>query len=325
MRPWFGLLLAVLLIGCQTSAPRPVAAPLDTADALQRLRTLLPGDYDNHEQVLQAARGEGGGRAIAVPHRRETWRLLSADPHATLWLVRLIEPDRTDAPSAVWLYLISAPAEGTHLTLTPYRALDEAAANAAMTEPRFTFVPAQWAELAPCAQKGVWQDSEFRSTADRAACAALVPGLGAAAALLPLSLRLDGERLETVTFADQARGADASTMARRVRWFVGWSAINGGGPLARASNRDWHTRDDLRLGSEGGRVALRWRDGAPSGYSLELERRTYPERKLVVLQLDVIEDASGQVIAYVWSSADARAIGLNLGWLQVGLTSAPAP
>jgi hypothetical protein len=77
---------------------------------------------------------------------------------------------------------------------------------------------------------------------------------------------------------------------------------------------------DLRLSSEGGRVELRWRDGAASGYSLELERTTYAERKLHVLQLNVIDDASGQTIDYVWTDPAAGAIGFNLGWLQVGLT-----
>ena len=77
---------------------------------------------------------------------------------------------------------------------------------------------------------------------------------------------------------------------------------------------------DMRLSSEGGRAELRWRDGAASGYSLELERTTYAERKLRVLQLNVIDDASGQTIDYVWTDPAASAIGFNLGWLQVGLT-----
>jgi hypothetical protein len=72
-------------------------------------------------------------------------------------------------------------------------------------------------------------------------------------------------------------------------------------------------------------VPIRWRDGAPSGYSLELERRSYAERKLSVLQLNVVEDASGQVVDYVWASPQATAIGLNLGWLQVGLTETATP
>ena len=40
--------------------------------------------------------------------------------------------------------------------------------------------------------------------------------------------------------------------------------------------------------------------------------------------LDVIEDANGKTLTYVWADDTAHAIGLNLGWLQVGLHEEPA-
>jgi hypothetical protein len=113
--------------------------------------------------------------------------------------------------------------------------------------------------------------------------------------------------------------AVAPTASAALRTFVGWAAINGGGARARAANDDWHLQNDLRLRVGGGPVPLHWRDGALSGYSLELVRASYPERKLVVLQLNVIEDANGKSITYVWADDKADAIGLNLGWLQVGM------
>jgi hypothetical protein len=210
--------------------------------------------------------------------------------------------------------------------LTPYRAIDPAAAQAAIAEQKksFNFVAAQWAELTPCALSGEWKSTQFNASADVTACSALLPGLGASASLLPLRFTLDADMLRAGTFADQARGAGAGIDARRLRWFSGWAAINGGGPKAQAANQDWHQQNDLRLSSEGGRVPLRWRDGAASGYSLELVRTTYAGRKLSVLQLNVIDDASGQTIDYAWTNPEAQAIGVNLGWLQVGFTQAAA-
>jgi hypothetical protein len=43
-----------------------------------------------------------------------------------------------------------------------------------------------------------------------------------------------------------------------------------------------------------------------------------------VLQLNVIDDASGQTIDYAWTNPEGTAIGVNLGWLQVGLMQAAA-
>jgi hypothetical protein len=315
------VLMLALLAGCQSLPPRGAAAPAD-ADALARLDAVLAGSYDNHEQVQLGATQARAGKALAVPHVREYWNPLSQARGSSLWLWRLESVDAADPVQATWLYLLSA--NGAGVTLTPYRALDPATATRAAKEPgKFRFVAEQWAELAPCVQSGTWQPHRFVATADIGACSALLPGLGASAALLPLRMELDGEVLRTVTFADQARGAQAAIDARRVRWFSGWAAINGGGPKARAGNNDWHLQKDLRLSSEGGRSALRWRDGSASGWSLRLQRMTYAERKLDVLQLDVIDDASGAVLDYAWTNAQATGIGFNLGWLQVGLTQAP--
>lgn len=110
--------------------------------------------------------------------------------------------------------------------------------------------------------------------------------------------------------------------------YSGWVALNGAGAQARAPNDDWHLQNDLRL-ALGQRVPLHWRDGKAAGYSLQLARRDYPERHLIVLQLDVVDDASGKVLAYAWAESNAASIGFNLGWLQVGLqregTPPPAP
>ena len=310
----------VLLSGCQMPAQRSGGAAID-GGALARLDAALAGEYDNHEQVQQAAAKVRAGNAVDVLHLRERWRLLERNRADSLWLWHLHTLDQKTVTDAVWLYRLAAAGDGSRVSLTPYRAIDPAVAKAALANKKndFKFVAAQWAELTPCTQTGEWKNTQFSASADVAACSALLPGLGESASLLPLRLVLDGDMLHAATFADHARGADASVDARRLRWFSGWAAINGGGPKAQAGNQDWHIQKDLRLSSEGGRIPLRWRDGAASGYSLELVRASYPERKLNVLQLNVIDDASGQTLDYVWVNPEATAIGINLGWLQVGV------
>ncbi len=320
MTMWMATTLAVLS-GCQLPPARaPGAAP--NTDAIARLDAALAGDYDNDAQVRQARAGVRAGSQVAVPHLREQWRLLEHGRDHDLWLWHWQSQDQPGTATADWLYRIAATSDGSHIVLTPYRAIDPAATKAALADKNFKFVAAQWAELTPCALTGEWKNAQFSASADASACSALLPGLGESASLLPLHLTLEDDMLHAATFADHARGANAGTDARRLRWFSGWAAINGGGPKAKAENQDWHMQKDLRLSSEGGRIPLRWRDGAASGYSLELMRTTYAERKLSVLQLIVIDDASGQTIDYAWTNPEATAIGVNLGWLQVGMTQA---
>ncbi len=324
MRQCLILAILVLMSGCQMPATR-TAGTAQNGDAAVRLEAVLSGDYDNDEQARQAGAGVRAGTQVAVPHLREQWRLLDRSHDHSLWLWHWQSLDAPATATADWLYRIAASGNG-HVVLTPYRAIDPAAAKAALADAKnFKFVEAQWAALTPCAMTGEWKGAQFNANADSAACSALLPGLGEAASLLPLRLNLDGDMLRASTFADQARGNSAGIDARRLRWFSGWAAINGGGSKAKVVNQDWHTQSDLHLSSEGGRAPLHWRDGAASGYSLELVRATYAERKLSVLQINVIDDASGQVIDYAWTNPEATAIGVNLGWLQVGLTQIVAP
>ena len=322
----FGL---AVLAGCQNLGTGPQharSASGTDAGVLASLTAALPGDYDNHEQVERARAANKSGTGIAPMHVQHSIRVVESARDSVTWLWRLGVPGKT-ASSSIWLLKAQVTTDGHHIRLVPSRPTDTAAAQAqfADTAKAFHFDAAQWAELDPCAQNGQWDGAKFSAAANVESCSALLPGLGQDAALLPLKISIDADMLRVATFADSSRGADAVEEARRVHWYDGWAAINGGGPNAKSDNSDWHLQRDLHLSSEGGRAALHWRDGAPSGYTLELERTSYPERKLSVLQLNVIEDGSGRTITYVWTDPGAGAIGLNLGWLQVGFGPAAAP
>ncbi len=297
---FFLLPAAILLSACQNNPAR--RTPDVAASASQR--AWFDGEYDNHEQVA-------GVDAARVP--RVHFEITPL--HKAGWYVWNVRLSGSGELAATWVMRSLKSVDGT-LQLTPYRAL---AATPALGK---KFDPDQWVALDACALRGAATASGLEVRADLAACTTLAPGIGAAAALLPLSIEHDGDALRVRLYADQARGPDARAEARRVRWYSGWAAINGAGPDARPESKDWHMNRDLRLGNEGGHVVLRWRDGKASGYSLELERATYRDGNVPVVKLSVIEDASGLAIAYAWANPEATRIGINLGWLQVGLDSA---
>lgn len=317
------------MAGCQsvgTTSQHARSLSGNDAGAIASLTTTLSGDYDNHEQVERAKAANKAGTGIAPMHVQHSLRVVETARDSVTWLWRLSVPGKTGS-SSIWLFTAQVAADGHHVRFVPSRPTDTASAQAqfADTTKAFHFEAAQWAALEPCAQSGQWDGAKFSAAANVESCSALLPGLGQDAALLPLRMSIDADMLRVATFADSSRGADAVEEARRVHWYDGWAAINGGGPNAKSDNNDWHLQRDLHLSSEGGRAALHWRDGAPSGYTLELERTSYPERKLSVLQLNVIEDGSGRTITYVWTDPGAGAIGLNLGWLQVGFGPLAAP
>ena len=267
---------------------------------------VLQGDFDNHEQVWLAHEATAG--TIPPPHV-----VVSIEPASqadwSIWHIRL---DAVPPIEATWAMRKSAAQDGRTI-LTPYRALVAAPAAAS------NFDAQQWTPLDGCALQGTLAGGALKTQADAAGCAAIAPGVGAQAALLPLVVEREGEWLRIRLYADQARGADAREDTRRVRWFGGWAAVNGAGPKAGADSSDWHMDRTLRLGSEGGHYALKWRDGTASGYSLTLERLTYRDGNVPVIKLSVVDDSDGHTLAYSWANPEATRIGINLGWVQVGL------
>lgn len=302
--------LGVGLTACQAAPSRHSSSVLTPSETPAG----LAGEYDNHAERWSASDGgKTAQTAIAAPSIHHWLSHPGGDTSLLLW--RVVLPDTTPVQEARWLL------RGEKGGFVPYRPLTAEAEAVFLAKPgaAMRFDEKAWAPLQACTMKPAASRNGLAFAADPTACSALLPGIGATGALLPLRFELINDRLRVVMVADLPRGVDAATLSQRVRWFTGWDALNGGGLKASAENNDWHLHRDLRLHTEGGRTPLRYRDGAASGYSLELARLTYRESGTEVLRLAVIEDASGKTLSYVWTDPDARRIGLNLGWLQVGL------
>ncbi|MDR2013145.1 MAG: hypothetical protein LBQ20_08940 [Rhodanobacter sp.] len=292
MKRIIGLLLLLALGGCgnhrHIGATRSVSVPATAV-----------GTFDNHEQVSR----ERAGTALP-PHVVATIEP-TAQPDWAIWRIHVGQRPELDV-----LWAMHAVDGGVFV---PHRALIALPATGA------SFDPKQWTPLDACALRGTVAATGFKVAADAALCAALIPGIGAQAPWLPLAAEREGEWLHLRLYVDQARGADAREDLRKVVIFSGWAAINGAGPAAAADNTNWHMDRAIRIGSEGGRVPLTWRDGSASGYSLGLERMTYREGNMPVLKLSVIDERNGSTLAYAWANPEATRIGINLGWVQVGL------
>jgi hypothetical protein len=297
--------LVLALAACQTIgrlAPRAASSPANP---------VFTGEYDNHEQVWS---GRESATPVVAPHVVVSIEEMPSGEWST-WHVRL---DATTPLEATWALRRSVAADGS-VVMLPHRASVAAPALGK------AFDAKEWVPLDACTLRGGADASGLHLSANGDACAVLAPGIGAQAALLPLAIERTGEWLRLRLYVDQARGADAREDLRRLQVFGGWAALNGAGPDAAADSNDWHMDRKIRIGSEGGRYPLAFRDGNPSGYSLLLERLTYREGNVPVLKLSVVDDRSGRSLAYSWANPEATRIGLSLGWVQVGLDRATAP
>src|SRR6476646_9322053 len=178
------VLLALSLVGCQNV--RRAATP---SAAAKSAPTVSQGIYDNHEQVWAAHENAPGG--AQPPHVVVTIEP-TGQPDWALWHVHL---DANPPIDATWAIRSVTQSDGAS-SFVPHRPLATPAAAPA-------FDAQQWAALDACTLR-----TPARATVastDLAACAAIVPGIGTEAALLPLAIERDGDFLHVRLYADQAR------------------------------------------------------------------------------------------------------------------------
>ncbi len=133
---------------------------------------------------------------------------------------------------------------------------------------------------------------------------------------LPAAFGIDSELL-TATWRAGSRGR--VERARRVLHYVGWVALKRSRLDPAAGPDDYVLVRDARW-HDGG-FLLPVPDGVrPTGYAIELARLTYQNTRTAVLKLGVVDTATGQTLGYSWAQPGADRIGINLRWIQAGLT-----
>ena len=102
---------------------------------------------------------------------------------------------------------------------------------------------------------------------------------------------------------------------RKCRYFKGWAVIKKEG-----EEKAWHVAGNLRLHDEGDRIPLITADGDTLAYEIQLAQLTYSESKTKVLKLGVHERGQEKTKFYLWGEPEATRLGINMKWIQIGLT-----
>ncbi|QBY04588.1 hypothetical protein E2K93_09385 [Thalassotalea sp. HSM 43] len=107
---------------------------------------------------------------------------------------------------------------------------------------------------------------------------------------------------------------------RKVTYFTGWGGNKLGGPDGE-DEKSWGFTRNIMIHNEGQIWPLiDDKTGESTGYSIQLAKLTYQNTKNPILKLGIIDDATGKTITYIWSDRINEKLGINLRWLQAGLT-----
>ena len=111
---------------------------------------------------------------------------------------------------------------------------------------------------------------------------------------------------------------------RKVRYFDGWAAMKIGGEAAKGAETDWRLHRPMRFHDQGGQVSLVDATDTPMGYRVELAHLTRGGSNTSLIKLSVVHEKTNKTVAYAWSDPSSEIIGLNAGWIRVGVKLAKA-
>ena len=101
---------------------------------------------------------------------------------------------------------------------------------------------------------------------------------------------------------------------QRARPFKGWIAVRKDG-----SEDKYEFIGNLKLHDQGWKMRVVKPDGTVTPYTVELSQVVF-EKKIPVLKLAIYEEGKDKALTYNWTNPEAERIGINLRWIQVGLT-----
>ncbi len=106
----------------------------------------------------------------------------------------------------------------------------------------------------------------------------------------------------------------------RCRAFKGWIAIaKEGVDKANITDADYIFIPNLRLHDQGWKKRVVLPDGTVTPYTVELSQVVF-QKTIPVMKLAIYEEGKTKALTYNWTNPEAERIGINLRWIQVGLT-----
>jgi CpeT/CpcT family (DUF1001) len=317
---------ALLAMPAVAQAPAPAALDAD----LKRFIAWFGGEWNNHEQVWQqkveSAKLPGGKPDDPIAHTHHIFAPVAAPKIGahTYYVQQSLDADMSKAYRQR-LYRITADAASNAVKLEIFSFPDEKAFfNAHLKPELFTALETSMLRAVPGCEV-YWrfqpQAKEFIGTMIPNACSFVSQRLGKRI-IITDTLKLSESE---IWINDQARDeqgghvfgskTDTPVKNRRVRYFTGWAF--GKEP---ATGRALQGKRDVMIHNEGHTVPLMWDDGSASPYQIELAQLTYQNTSVPILKLSLVDKSSNKTVAYTWANTDASRIGLNLGWIQFGLT-----
>lgn len=329
LRVFLPVLASVVLIGCQSGAKREASASgtVSLDQDFARFLQWFPGEYDNHEQVWQQAQ-DGVPEQDRHEHIHHIFQAVQAPAVGkhTFFVKQYMDGDYENVYRQR-LYSFSKNPEAKAVQLTIYSFNDEKRYRYTDKNPNLiqSITPEELRTIPGCEVYWRYNGEYFTGVMKDKACK-FYSERSKQTIYITDTLRLTSSEIWIGDKAFDAGGnkifgRDEQHKNRKVRYFKGWAAMRRSKIDPAAEKDDWLSVKDLRIHNEGQRISFIADDGTTTGYALELAQLTYQNTKQPILKLGLIDEASGETITYAWADVGSTRLGMNLRWIQAGLTA----
>lgn len=318
------LKLAIFLIAF------PVHAQNLTADWAQ-LKTLFTGEFNNFQQVWQA-REDQTPDSLIHEHIHSIFKPVSipALGENVFFVKQYMNGDPNEIYRMRVYQFVPDPAEkAIRLDIYSFKErTDEDRFKLADEDPTMlsTLVAANFTTIPGCSVYWQKQGMEFIGTMKPRACN-FVSRRSNKRIYITDTLKLNAEE---IWISDEAEDEDGKYVfghkgkiphkLRRVRPFKGWVAIvKDGTDRNNIQDSDYVFIPNLTLHDQGVKKRIVLPDGTVTPYSFELSQVIF-QKKTPVMKLAIYEEGNSKALTYTWTNPEAERIGINLRWIQVGLT-----
>ncbi len=121
------------------------------------------------------------------------------------------------------------------------------------------------------------------------------------------------------TTAEAQTNSAVSDEVSEALTYKGWILLKRHIVEPDADKEDWIQMRDIKMDDDG--TILKIMNGeTETPYSVELVQITHKPTNITVLKLAVYEEGKDLAVSYIWGEPGAKRLGLNLRWVQVGLT-----
>jgi len=333
------LLALFTLLATTTFAQATTTAPTSPLAAeLTRFVSWFGGEWNNNEQVWQQQTDVKAGKTDAltldkITHTHHIFAPVDAPKiGAHVYYVQQSLDGDLSKSYRQRVYRLTTDEKENAIKLDIFTPLDEKAMFDAHKRPE-VFRDLDISKLRASPGCEVWwrydaATKSFEGTMKANACSFVSQRYGGKRIIITDTLKLTENE---IWINDQARDeqggyvfgskTNVPVKNRKVRYYTGWVWIHKDGPTGdQAERKKYSFRRDVMIHNEGQKIPILYDDGSESPYLLELAQLTYQNTRTAILKMAVIDKVTNKNVFYIWAQPDGWRVGINHGWIQVGLT-----